>query len=137
MKFDFGRLIFDRSSEDVRLRTKKGIYNADDLNRAAEAVGYIAFLLDTFGYAVGDTPKADWRVADIPCESDMAAHINAIRGLDVIRYSDTPIDLPNTMARLGYKDANAIEEFLKLIGKATEKIPESWYFCGEINGGEV
>ncbi len=44
-------LIFDRTGEDVANLTKKGFYNASDLNRVEAAAGYIAQRLHACGYA--------------------------------------------------------------------------------------
>lgn len=137
MSFAYDDLVTDRTSEDVRRRTAKGVYNAEDLNRVADAVGYVGGMLHAYGYAVPGKPKNDWAVNDIPRRSEIRTHMDAVRGLDVIRYSFEPVTLPASMERLRYDDANRIEKFLLLAGKAAEKIPSAWLYCGELYGGEI
>lgn len=131
------RFVTDRTAADVAAKNEKGTYNASDLNRVAEAVGYVRGLLDSCGYAVPQKPKSDWLINDIPAQSAMQTHIDAVRGLDVIRYSHDPIVLPVSMAKLDYEGANNIEKFLIAAGEAAEKIPDAWMYAGEIFGGEI
>lgn len=129
-------LVPDRTAADVAARSYKGTYNDVDLNRVADALAYIRGMLDEYGYSVPDEIKNDWQVNDIPTVGGMNEHIQAIRGLDVIRYSFDPVKLPTTLRKLGYQSANDIERFLLEIGRAAERIPQSYIYCGEIYGGE-
>lgn len=130
-------LVTDRTAEDVAARNAKGTYSAADLNRVAEAVGYVREMFDSYGYAVPEKPKSDWQTNDIPTETPMRTHIEAVRGLDVIRYAKEKIPLPGTMEKLDFRAANNIEKFLIAAGEAAEKIPDSWMYSGEIFGGEI
>lgn len=130
-------LVTDRTAEDVAARNAKGTYSAADLNRVASAVGYVREMLDSYGYSVPQAPKSDWAVNDIPRASEMQAHIDSVRGLDVIRYAKEKIPLPGTMEKLDFRAANNIEKFLIAAGEAAEKIPDSWMYSGEIFGGEI
>lgn len=103
------KLITDRTQADVKewlnLRAKglsvmtdaekakwmagmKGSYNASDLNRATEAMVYLANLYRQFGYTVNYTPlsitHADgttdttWRMTDIPTDTQMAEFLQSM-----------------------------------------------------------
>lgn len=130
-------LVFDRVAADVVAKNARGTYNASDLNRVAEAVGYVGGMLDAYGYAVLPAPASDWEEGDIPRFSEMRGHIEAVRSIDVIRYADEKIELPGSMEKLDYVGANNMEKFLLLAGAAAERIPDAWLFCGELYGGEI
>lgn len=146
-------LITDRTSADVanvRTLTKKGwasmtaaeqaawlaglrgAYNASDLNRVGEAVGYVVAYLngmqatldayreqyDVAAAAVYNvtwdtitvTVKTDWTIDDIPTQSQMAAYLaNVDAASSAITISRS---LPDSMSRLTYVGANEIERVL-------------------------
>lgn len=129
------RFITDRTYADVLAKNGRGTYNASDLNRVAEAVGYVREMLDAYGYAVPEKPKSDWQTNDIPTETPMRTHIEAVRGLDVIRYAGEKIPLPETLENLDFRSANNIEKFLIAAGVAAEKIPDAWMYSGETDCG--
>lgn len=56
MDFDFSTLITDRTQNDVENKTKKGYYNAEDLNRVTAAMEYLSELLEGYGYQTGYVP---------------------------------------------------------------------------------
>ena len=64
-------LVFDRAEQDVLSGTKKGFYNAADLNRVGEAEVDLAALCRELGHACAVSPKTDWTVADIPTQVQM------------------------------------------------------------------
>lgn len=132
-----GDLITDRTAADVATRTRKGVYNASDLNRVAASAEYVHDILDGLGYRVPDQPNRAWFTNEIPDRGEMNAHHNAVVGLDVIRYAHEKVVLPPNLEKLTYERANNIEKFLLLCGEAAERIPEGYIYSDEIYGGEL
>lgn len=130
-------LVTNRTSSDVAAKNSNGTYNYTDLNRVNEAVDYIAEMLRSYGYAVNIESAKTWAENDIPFASEMNVYISRVRGIAVIDFSSSPPALPPDMDRLTYSSANNIEEFLKQLGTIAEKIPLTWYYSGEVYGGEV
>lgn len=107
-------LVYDRTLTDVANRTKKGYYNAEDLNRVTEAVDYLVEELGKYGYAVPGYVKGPvWSIDDIPTKPQMEQYrknVAAVRGvLEVLK--DTP-ETPDSMEKLDYKKANDLEKIL-------------------------
>lgn len=130
-------LITDRTAEDIWNRTAKGVYNARDLNRVSTAAAYVRAMLADYGYLCGTDARADWAANEIPRTSDLRKHHLSVTALDVIRYARDPVRLPQSLEKLTWEDANAIEAFLLSCGRAAERIPESWVFAGECICGEI
>ena len=130
-------LVTNRTSSDVAAKNSNGTYNYTDLNRVNEAVDYIADMLRSYGYTVNIESAKTWAENDIPFASEMNVYISRVHGIAVIDFSKNPPALPPDMDRLTYSSANNIEEFLKQLGTIAEKIPRTWYYSGEVNGGEV
>ena len=134
----------------------KGAYNYTDLNRVETAVGEIA---EKFG--LGLVTKTNWTLWDIPTESDMGRYLgNVVAIRDACPYEVPFPDLPATMNRLTYSDANSIEELLSRVyqaivdnehkcvlgkfvlgecrlGGIPHEKPDPTIRCGEIYSGEV
>ena len=53
MSFDFSTLVTDRTQSDVQNGTKKGYYNAEDLNRVTACMDYLNEVLTRLGYETG------------------------------------------------------------------------------------
>lgn len=131
-------LVTDRTEEDVRTRTKKGVYNAGDLNRVSAAVELLRPVFRDFGYSVGDADIRDFSENELPRLSEAEEFLAAVRALDGrFRYAENMVELPETMQRLTYTGANAIEEFLSLMPDVFERMRTAWYFAGELFCGEV
>lgn len=119
--------------------TYKGSYNRSDLNRVEGDVQEIAAALvstastlsalcDQLGVAMdklyvpydsavydGISVKTDWAYTDVPRETEMARYlgnVNLIRAAFGV-YLNPP--LPDTMTKLTYEGANAIEAHLKKV----------------------
>ncbi len=131
-----GDLITDRTATDVATRTRKGVYNASDLNRVAASAEYVHDILDGLGYRVPDQPNRAWFTNEIPDKNEIETHHNAVVGLDVIRYAHEKVVLPPNLEKLTYERANNIEKFLLLCGEAAERIPEGYIYSDEIYGGD-
>jgi hypothetical protein len=132
-----GDLITDRKLSDVTWHTKKGVYNASDLNRVSTAAAYVRALLTEYGYLCGSDARADWEINEIPRRSGLEAYYASVAELDVIRYAAEKLKLPGTAEKLTWEDANVIEAFLLSCGRAAERIPDAWVFSGECICGEI
>ncbi len=129
-------LITDRTAADVTLRTKKGSYNASDLNRVSAAADYVRTILANLGYSIPDGTDRVWFENDIPDIAEISSHHESILGLDVINYSKNKVVLPESLVHLTYEGANNVEKFLLAVGEAAERIPQAYIYSGEIYGGE-
>lgn len=131
-------LIFDRTPADVIKNTPNGNYNADDLNRVAAAVNYISTMFAEYGYRVPDECAADWQTNDLPRKSKIDEHhAKTLAVIGLISYPDKPKSIPASLDYLTIDGANAIEKALCSLIIAGRNIPDSWYFTGELYGGEI
>lgn len=130
--------VTDRTLDDVLGRTGKGCYNAEDLNRVGRAVKYLSDLLEEYGYAAPVTARRDWTGEDIPNQGDMAVYLADVRTL-INTYCVLPTtpELPESMRKLGYQGANAIEQTLVDIHILILNMAAAWCYSGEIYAGEV
>lgn len=131
-------LVTDRTYEDVRSRTEKGIYRAEDLNRVEAAVKYVANRLQARGYEIQTEDGPEWDEDSIPEQSQMERYINNIAILRnaVPTYRDTP-NPPPDMDMLTYREANNIEHIIADVNRAIDTIEAAWMFAGEIYAGDV
>lgn len=131
-------LITDRTQSDIANRTKKGYYNAEDLNRVGAAVAYIRDRLNNSGYNVSVTPDTSWTDSDIPLPADMEHYLDCISTIRaVLRLpADTPI-VPETMEKLTYIKANDIEKILEIVDKMLTNSMSAVWYSGDIYSGEV
>lgn len=131
-------LVFDRAEQDVLSGTKKGFYNAADLNRVGEAEVDLAALCRELGHACAVSPKTDWTVADIPTQVQMQTyigHLNTFKAL--FPYPDFMPPVPADMNHLDWQKANDIEELLYHWFFMVQSIRDSWLYAGEIYAGEA
>lgn len=130
-------LVRYRTAEDVRERNVIGTYNASDLNRTAEGARLIRELLYPLGYnRTPVIPSKVWEMNEIPRESALEAHHEAVIGQDVLNYAKAKHILPGSLSRMNYEGANNIERFIHDTYFAAQKIPEGYIFSGETYGGE-
>jgi hypothetical protein len=135
---DYLGLVTDRTAADVQKRTKKGVYNADDMNRVSEAVDVLRPFFRDFGYAVGEAEIRVWAENELPRLSEAEEFLAAVRALDGrFRYAENMIELPETMRRLTYTGANNIEKFLAAMPEVFGRMASAWYFADELFCGEV
>ncbi|ODU58424.1 MAG: hypothetical protein ABT01_00370 [Clostridium sp. SCN 57-10] len=132
-------LITDRTQGDVEQRTAKGYYNASDLNRVGQAMRYVAARIAGMGGACAVNPKTDWAMHDIPTETQMAAYLS-----DLATIRAAYAALPNTpavpvgMDRMGYSEANDIEQILVDIDWLLTNATAAWYYSGtDLYSGEA
>lgn len=136
--FDFSTLITDRTAADVAAMTGKGCYNYSDLNRVGAAAAEIAGRLNALGYACQVTARTTWSESDTPTASQMEAYradIVTLRGM-IAMLAETP-ETPETMGRLTYKGANAIEQILADLDFLITNMAQAWFYSGEIYAGET
>lgn len=134
----FETLVFDRTLDDVRAKTAKGVYNASDLNRIAEAVSTLRIIFDAEGYSAGNTPLRVWQENELPTRSQADALLAAVRKMNgKVIYSDTKIYLPETMRKMLYSGANDIERFLFEMAEAFERMRAAYVCADEVYCGEV
>ena len=132
------RLVTDRTAEDVQKRTRKGVYNAGDMNRVNEAVELRRPVFRAFGYAVGDAEIRTWAENELPRLTEAEAFLSAVRALDGrFRYAEEMIVLPETMRYLTYSGANNIEKFLAEMPEVFDRMAAAWYFAEDLYTGEV
>ena len=131
-------MVMDRTYEDVQRKTKKGVYNADDMNRVNAAVELLRPVFREFGYAVGDAVIRTWAENELPRLSETEAFLAAVRALDGrFRYADETIVLPETMRMLTHTGANNIEKFLAAMPEVFERMQTAWYYADELFCGEA
>lgn len=145
----------------------KGAYNAADLNRVETAVDYVGSVLNgLMGYledygeefgvsidrdwiedpAVGDlTVKTDWQANVKPDRADLDRYLDNIKKFRVFGLSGA--GLPDSMERLTYQQANAVEQLLvdaydtamerkEFVERMVLIVTQSFIYSGEIYGGE-
>ncbi len=131
-------LVTDRTSEDVQRRTKKGVYNAEDMNRVNAAVELLRPVFRDFGYGIGETELRVWLENELPRLSEAEEFLASVRALDGrFRYAEEMIELPVTMRMLTHVGANNIEKFLAAMPEVFEKMQTAWYYAAELYCGEV
>lgn len=130
----------------------KGAYNYTDLNRVGQAVKYLADRLlslpdelDMYREAMGVSddklyripynvsavavsPKIDWKVSDIPLQSQMETYLKNIRTLKgIFELPDSSPDLPQTLEALDINGANSIEKVLYEVNTKLGEIEKNLY----------
>ena len=153
-------LITDRTSADVyridNLRKKwydgtitttekaewfgnlKGAYNASDLNRVGEAMGYISARLAKSGYGRVLNLKTDWQMSDEITIENTNYYLESLRLLKkwFFVWQTTP-EAPEKLSGLNYKEANNIEKILIDINELITKMQQNYVYSGEVFCGEV
>ena len=93
------RWIYDRTLSDVINGTKKGYYNADDLNRIRDALQYVSDRLRSNGYPVTLQSPATKEIGDIPLPSMLQVYLTDLAILrGVIAVTETTPEVPADMA---------------------------------------
>ena len=121
------------------LAPSKGAYNYTDLNRVEEAVAKLTSYLEALDRGDGLYPTRRWSASDVPTQTDMQRYIANIKAIHAALPELHHImpKAPETMVKLTYEGANAIEEILSLAMQYVESRIQAYPFSGEIYGGEV
>lgn len=131
-------LITDRTFDDVRFLTEKGIYRAQDLNRVEAAVKYVAARLEARGYQVQTEDGQTWEESDIPDFDQMERYLENLKAVRnaAPNLPGTP-QVPPDMDMLTYREANDIEQILVDVDRIINNIEAAWMYSGEIYTGEI
>ena len=167
----FDELITARTLEDVQRLTDTGVYCASDMNRVENATAYLAGLMialpnelrayaETLGVSWHDnydvpynpedfhlTAKSDWAMEDIPDLEDSERYLGNISAL-CGGLGCSKEELPKSLDKLFYQDANAIEACLIRASAVFEQLKHNskrrlartaaaWPRLGEIFTGEM
>ena len=122
--------VYDRSAQDVLQMTKKGVLNAEDINRIENNTETIADKI-----AVPVTVKS-WSVGGLPRVSDykrIRDNVERIRQGYGIR-SDTPATPEQPLN--SYQKWNDIERILFDVNDLYDRTENARAYCGEIFAGE-
>ena len=117
----------------------KGRYSYTDMNRVERAVAALSARFVEGGYLTSPlSTKTNWNAWSVPTRADMQRYLGnvaTLRGLVPV-YPGTPA-VPTINQRLNYERANDIEKILVDLDDILTKIPQSWFYAGEIHSGEV
>lgn len=127
-------LITDRSDIDIRYRTRKAFYNAEDLNRVGNVVMYLVNQLNLYGYAIDTNIRTNWTEDEIPTLVEMDHYLNTIKQLKATLYGTVP--LPNTMSKLTFESANNIEKALLEVERYLNRMLDGFKYCGTFKCGQ-
>ena len=133
-------LITDRTETDAVLGTEKGVYSYTDLNRVETAAEEIARQITNLGFALQLQTKTDWHLPgnftaeSWPTESQMRRYLQNIA--DIKRVFVISTQIPDSMDKLDWRGANAIEKVLQTAFGRITGIKQSYRYSGEIYAGE-
>lgn len=113
-------LITDRTQKDVAERNPKGYYAASDLNRVGYAIDYLAPIIRGYGYTLEVHTKTDWTDEDWKLTGEMVQYLQSLNNLKSVFY--TLVELPETMEKINYADANNIEQLLLTIDETVVRV---------------
>lgn len=123
------------TSEEIQeyMYPSKGAYNALDLNRVGQACSYLYGLIQDYGYILPDyVPlRTDWEMLDIPTQQEMSDYLNTVRAFKSLWNAIT--ELPESMNRISYEDANNIESLLIEVNEQLEKVSAVFIRSGAWN----
>ena len=113
-------LITDRTAQDVTERNPKGYYAASDLNRVGYAIDYLAPIIRGYGYTLEVHTKTDWTDEDWKLTGEMVQYLQSLNNLKSV--FSTLVELPETMEKIDYRDANNIELLLLTIDETVARV---------------
>ena len=132
--------VTDRTETDVLLKTAKGCYGVQDLNRVEEAVAQLCVLAAQLDIHPGLTVKIDWCLPEAFSPAQWATREQMERYLDNVRRLceavEMKAELPSSMEHLTWEGANGIEQALLLVYSRIQNILQAFRFSGEIFAGE-
>lgn len=133
-------LITDRTETDAVMGTEKGVYSYTDLNRVETAAAEIAREITALGFAMQLQTQTDWKLPgdftkeSWPTESQMRRYLQNIT--DIKRVFVISTQIPDSMDKLDWRGANAIEQVLQTAFGRITGIKQSYRYSGEIYAGE-
>jgi hypothetical protein len=115
----------------------KGSYNDTDLNRVGNALTELRDLLTSRGYEVSVDVRTDWTEKEWPTKETMGAYVQSIRNIrSMLTELETTPAVPDGMDDLTWQTANDIEKILADVDDALDRMARTWFYAGEIYGGE-
>lgn len=115
-------LIFDRVAADVQKMTSKAYIDYTDLNRVENAVKWVSYVLNCYGYKNKTNNKVNWKPDDRRTDSEMERLRQNIVTIRSAYY--TPPSTPLTPEEITYTSiyqANFIEQIIYDIGILIDK----------------
>lgn len=138
-------MITDRTQTDVNsidpdaTTVSKGAYNYTDLNRVEDKVKELNEMLISYRYMNEElVTKLDWTLTDKFNETDSQRYLGNVQKIRnaLVVTSATP-DVPATMHKLTYEQANNIEKILVDIETLIFGIQGYFVYSGVSNSGQV
>ena len=133
-------LIFDRTAEDVRQGSPKGVYGAADLNRVEQTVERLQRRMEQLDVHLQLQTKTDWdlpgqfSVQRWPTHSQMRRYRENVHQLCL--HSNVDAQIPADMAGLTWEGANQIEYALHQVQQRVNHIINAYRYSGEAFSGE-
>lgn len=134
------KLITDREKADVLLKTPKGQYGPEDLNRVEGAVAELSALAKVLDIRFAPEIKTDWGLPGAfsantwPTQQQMARYLGNVAGLCAA--VEVSAGLPGTMENLSFQDANRIEAALEAVYMRIQRILQTFRYSGTFFAGE-
>ena len=132
--------VTDRTETDVLLKTQKGCYGIQDLNRVEETVEQLCALAARLDIHPGLTVKTDWGLPGVFSPAQWATQEQMERYLDNVRRLCEAVEmkagLPVSMEQLTWEGANQIEQALLSVYSRIQNILQTFQFSGEFFAGE-
>lgn len=129
----------DWTDEEVTefLNGLKGAYNASDLNRVESAVSYVfnRFAEDGYNYPV-PVVKNTWQISEFMDSEEAGRYLQNIRDLRA-RVTYPMPEVPENMENFTFDKANDLERILELLDECITLIEQSFFYSGELYGGEI
>ena len=134
------KFVTDRTESDVLLRTEKGVYGPEDLNRVESAVQELARMALALDVHVSPTVKTNWNVQSVFSADEWPVAANLARYLrnvwDLCNACSVNKPLPASMDCMTWEDANNIENALQSVYDRILSVVQTYKFSGELFAGE-
>lgn len=114
----------------------KGAIDYQTLNRVGEWVEYLSDKLNSYSYLQTTSPKTDWVETDFMSVEQSLTYLQNIRTLMNAINVQFTVQLPNSMNKLTFESANAIEKILFDIDTGITNMEQTWKYVGEVISGE-
>lgn len=130
-------VVTDRTKEDATAMNEKGTYRVADYNRVEGNTKIIADLLSDVGYYTTVQTKTDWVKEDLFEYSDMNDRYlgNVKKCVSQFAVKKDTETLPETIDRLTYNKANAIEKSLQDIEILVGNMKKEYRYAGTFFAG--
>lgn len=114
----------------------KGAIDYQTLNRVGEWVEYLSNKLNSYSYLQTTYPKTDWVETDFMTPEQSLTYLQNIRTLMNTINVQLTAELPNSMNKLTFESANAIEKILYDLDTGITNMEQTWKYVGEVISGE-